>query len=84
MDDGSPTLYLWIPHCTKWFVSKAPNLIHQTAIAPDITGSGILSEMYSFWSCPFYGHFASLRYIVIVISQIPGHPKVSDLEKYAS
>ena len=74
-------LYLWILHCTKWPVSETPYLIEQTAVAPDITGSGVFSKVYCFWSCPLYGHFATLGYVVIVISQVPGHPKVSNLAR---
>ena len=71
--------YLWMLHRTKWPVPKAPYLIEQTAIAPDITGSGVLSKVYGFWGCPLYGHFATLGYIVIIISQVPGHSKVCNL-----
>ena len=53
-------VYLWMLHGTKWPVSKTPDLIEEAAIAPDITSSGVFSKVYSFWSCPLYGHFAPL------------------------
>ena len=31
----------------KWFVSQAPYLVHESAIAPHVTGSGVLLEIES-------------------------------------
>ena len=31
----------------KWLVSQAPYLVHESAIAPHITGSGVLLEIES-------------------------------------
>ena len=44
----------------KWFVSKAPDLIEQTAIAPDITGSGVLLVVNGLWSCPLHWYLAAM------------------------
>ena len=40
-----PNLGVGVP--LKWLVSQTPYLIHESAIAPHITGSGVLLEIES-------------------------------------
>ena len=72
--------HLLVCHAFKGFVSETPYLIQYTAIAPHITGGGVLAEYECLWSCPLEGDLASLGHIVVVLNEIPGHPKVTDLQ----
>ena len=70
---------LGIHSSLKWLVSEAPYLIEQTAIAPDITGSGVFLVVNGFWSCPLHWYLASLWYVVRIICQISRHTKICNL-----
>ena len=59
-----------VRHSLKRFVSDAPYLIQQAAIAPDITGSGVLLEVQGLRSCPLDWDLASMGDIVLLISQV--------------
>ena len=41
---------------------------------------GVMGEgRANFWRCPFDGYPSSMRDIVILVHQVPGHTKVTDL-----
>ena len=69
----SSTIKIIIPANLKvgeliiWFKPKAPDLIEQTAIAPDITGSGVLLFFNSLRSSPFDWYHATFRYVILLI-----------------
>ena len=73
--------YLPVLCCSKWLLPKTPYLIEQTAIAPDITGSGVLSVVQSLWCCPLERDSSTFGYVVVVFSQVNWHPKISDLRE---
>ena len=72
--------YLLVSPAFKGFVSKTPYLIEETAIAPHITGCGVLAIDKSLWSCPLERDFPSLGHIVVILNQVPSHAKVTDLQ----
>ena len=74
-------IYLLVGHYLERFVSETPYLIQQTAIAPHITGCGVLAKGKSFWCCPLDRNLPSMGHIVVIINQIPRHSKITDLKK---
>lgn len=60
--------------------SKAPDLVEQTSIAPDITGSGILAMVNSLGSHPSHLDLASVRYVMVDIVEIPRLIKATNLQ----
>ncbi|MCG8621740.1 MAG: hypothetical protein MJE68_07040 [Proteobacteria bacterium] len=73
--------YLKIAVFLKWLASEAPDLIEQTAIAPDISGSGVFLVVDGFWSCPLHWYHTTVRNIIILICQVSRHAKISNLEE---
>ena len=63
----------------KWFVSQWPYLIEEAAIAPDITGSGVLAIVKGLWSCPLNWNHPSMGNIVVFMLKILRKTKISDL-----
>ena len=51
-----------------WFISEAPDLIEHTAIAPDITGSGVPLFFNRLRSSPFDWYHTAFRYVILLIS----------------
>ena len=51
---------LTIGEIMKWLAPQRPYLIEEAAIAPDITGSGVLAIVKGLWSCPLDWNLASV------------------------
>ena len=63
--------HLLVCHAFKRFVSKTPHLIEDTAIAPHITGSGVLAINECLRSCPLdEQNLASMRNIVAKVTEL--------------
>ena len=62
-----------------WFMPEAPDFIEYTAIAPDITGSGVLLFFNCLRSSPFDWYYAAFGYVIFLISKISGQAKISNL-----
>ena len=71
---------LLVGHAFKRLVSETPYLVEDTAVAPDITGGGVLAEDESLWSCPLERDLPSLRHVVVIFNQVPSHTKVTYLQ----
>ena len=52
-------------------MAKAPYLIEKASIAPHIIGSGVFLVEESFRCSPLHWDLASMRDIVVLISQVP-------------
>ena len=74
--------YIMVGIAFKGFVSEAPYLIEETAIAPHVTGSRVLFVRNSLWSRPLDWYFATVRHIVVVLFKITRHPKIRNLGDY--
>ena len=74
--------HLGISDVMKWFVSQWPYLIEETAIAPDITGSGVLAIVKGLWSCPLDWNLTTMRDVVVFMLEVSGEPKISNLHIY--
>ena len=72
-------MYLGIGAVSVRFVSETPYLIQYTAIAPHITGSGVLHVAEYLRSTPLDRNTSSISHIVVLVQQIPRHAKVSNL-----
>ena len=49
---------------------QGPYLIENTAIAPDITGSGVLVVLEGLGCCPLHWNLTSMRYVEILLVEI--------------
>ena len=78
--DNIMVMHLLSGHFLKRFVSKTPYLIQQTAIAPHITGTGVLAKDKSFWCCPLDRDLPSMGHIVVIINEISRHSEITDLQ----
>ena len=63
--------YHGIQNFSQGYVAKTPYLIEKASIAPHITGSGVFLVEESFRCSPPHWDLASLRDIVVLISQVP-------------
>ena len=59
--------YLRICEVMKWLVAERPYLIEQTAVAPHITGSGVLAIVKGLWSRPFDRNLSTVRYVIVFV-----------------
>ena len=71
--------HLIIGNIVKWLVAERPYLIEQTAVAPHITGIGVLAIVKGLWSRPFDRNPSTLRYIVASIVETTRQAKIRNL-----
>ena len=64
----------------KWFAPQRPYLIEEAAIAPDITGSGVLAIVKGLRSCPLDWNLPSVWHVVVIILKASGQSKISKLK----
>ena len=59
--------YLLVAAVIVRFLSQAPYLVEEDAVAPDVTGCGVPAVIYSLGGCPLHWNLATMRGVEVFV-----------------